>query len=436
MPNTDYDAAIREAFAVAPANVAILHTLEVTHPELTAARTKLDLLFIVDDTGSMSGLIGNVKDSIADLVGALVPVFPNGIRYSLISFKDEGEGETVIQTGETFVDLETFETALDGLVASGGGDGPENGFGAVVMGCQDLDWRFAGDVGRAAVLFTDIVSHERGATREQAISALVAKGVIFSYLGPSGDGEPYYEYVGAGGDYIYIDPYGYYTAEQAEEYADPAGQWNFIILEGETYGYFEYVGEGGAYTVDYYEEVAPGSGDYDLAVEMGYAPLAAATGGLEVESETFLEDLIEAITLSSHSDGQSLYIVQDRVGNTFTLEDDTTHFFEPVGFRFTLPAAGENGLQELNLSIDNTDRRITDFINLVKGTNVAVVVKYRPYLSTDLTVPRMNPPLTLFLRDVSIDALEMSAKATFADILNRKFPSELYTRERFPSLGD
>jgi hypothetical protein len=43
-------------------------------------------------------------------------------------------------------------------------------------------------------------------------------------------------------------------------------------------------------------------------------------------------------------------------------------------------------------------------------------------------------PLVLFLSDVSVGIVDVSAKASFADILNCKFPNQYYTNARFPSI--
>ena len=146
--------------------------------------------------------------------------------------------------------------------------------------------------------------------------------------------------------------------------------------------------------------------------------------------------VIETLELTHPSVGGSLYMVQDRVPLTLTLETGKSVEFEPVPFRFTLPSAGENGRQELRLAIDNIDRRVSDFVNQAKDYPEPVKVIYRPYLSNDFTKPQMNPPLSLSLQQISMTVVEVSGRATFADILNKKFPSELYTRRRFPSLGD
>ena len=146
--------------------------------------------------------------------------------------------------------------------------------------------------------------------------------------------------------------------------------------------------------------------------------------------------ILDTLQISHPALAEDLFLVQDLVANDFTLEDLSVETFEPVGFRFTLPATGDRALQELALEIDNTDLRITDFINTIKNQPGETKVRYRPYLSTDLTSPQMDPPLLLFLKNISINESSIQGRATFADIINRKFPNQLYTRARFPSLGN
>lgn len=147
-------------------------------------------------------------------------------------------------------------------------------------------------------------------------------------------------------------------------------------------------------------------------------------------SDIFILDTLEI----QHPDVDNLYLVRDRKNWMLTLENSTIHEFVACGFRFQLPAAGENGLQELSLAVDNIDRIASDYIQSVVESNDPIQVIFRPYLNNDTTQPQMNPPLRLFLTEVVVDAFEVSGRATFADILNRKFLSELYTRRRFPAL--
>lgn len=131
-----------------------------------------------------------------------------------------------------------------------------------------------------------------------------------------------------------------------------------------------------------------------------------------------------------------VYLVQSRRGITALLEDGVTYAdFEPVGFQFTLPPSNEEGFRSLNISIDNVGRRVIDFLETAMAHSVPVEVLYRPYLSDNLDAPQMIPPLVLYLKDVQVTAQQVVGRATFMDIVNLKFPSQLYSRDRFPALG-
>jgi len=141
-------------------------------------------------------------------------------------------------------------------------------------------------------------------------------------------------------------------------------------------------------------------------------------------------------TLEVRQEGQDpIYLVQARRSIVATDENGAEHTFEPVGFQFSLPPSNEEGFQSLNIAIDNVGRRVTDFITTALGVAQPIKVIYRPYVSDDLTEPQMDPPLVLFLKDVRITAVQVTGRATFMDVVNKKFPAELYTRTRFPSLG-
>lgn len=139
----------------------------------------------------------------------------------------------------------------------------------------------------------------------------------------------------------------------------------------------------------------------------------------------------------SHPDvAEDIFLVQDRTDKTCTLETAEEELFTACAFRFSLPTTGEDGLQELSIAIDNVNRVVSDYLDQVKDSNDPVAITYRPYLSTDLTTPQMDPPLVLYLRDVNVNVFEVTGKATFADILNKRFLTDLYTRQRFPSLAN
>lgn len=130
----------------------------------------------------------------------------------------------------------------------------------------------------------------------------------------------------------------------------------------------------------------------------------------------------------------TVYLVQAQQPLVATDETNTQVTYIPSGFAFSLPPSNEDGFQSLTIAIDNVNQEAMDFIKLATGNKVPVEVLYRPYLASDLTKPQMIPPLLLYLTDVSVDTTTVTGTCTFMDVVNKKFPSELYTRTRFPTL--
>ncbi len=145
--------------------------------------------------------------------------------------------------------------------------------------------------------------------------------------------------------------------------------------------------------------------------------------------------ILETLEIRQEGVQDPVFIVQSRRAIVAADENGEWHTFEPVPFQFVLPPASEEGFRSLNLAIDNVGRRIHDFVEAAKAEPVPVMVLYRPYLSDDLTQPQMSPPLTLILKDLQLSDFQVVGRATFMDLVNKKFPAEIYTRERFPALG-
>lgn len=146
--------------------------------------------------------------------------------------------------------------------------------------------------------------------------------------------------------------------------------------------------------------------------------------------------VLDTLQLSHPSLTQSVFMVADKVAHTFTLETGVATLFSPIPFQLILPAANANGFQALTVAIGNIDRSITDFFEDFVGSTEPLETIYRPYLSDEPTVPQLVPPLKLFLSDVKIDVFQVSGRATFVNASNANTNTELYTRARFPSLGN
>lgn len=143
---------------------------------------------------------------------------------------------------------------------------------------------------------------------------------------------------------------------------------------------------------------------------------------------------IHTIELRHVSMSEPLYLAQGFFHRRLKLEDGQFKTFRACAFDFTLPATDEGGLQELSLVMDNANNRVSDFCEQAMVFPAPVEIYYRPYLSTDLETPQMNPPMRLFLLNVKVSEAQVSGRATPVDFLNLKFPTEKYDSSRFPAL--
>lgn len=111
-------------------------------PSLNGECGEVDLVFIVDDTGSMGDVIDNVKDSLLDIADVADDADSDGeARLGLVTFKDSVEVDFPLSTSRS--------DAIDGinaLVASGGAGAPEASNEAKNTVVNSLDER-AGQTG-------------------------------------------------------------------------------------------------------------------------------------------------------------------------------------------------------------------------------------------------------------------------------------------------
>lgn len=143
---------------------------------------------------------------------------------------------------------------------------------------------------------------------------------------------------------------------------------------------------------------------------------------------------IHTIELRSAYLSEPLFLVQGFFHREMRLETGQLVTFRACAFDFKLPSTDDGGLQEMSIVIDNTNNRVSDFCRAAATFPSPVEIHFRPYLSTDLETPMMDPPLRLFLLDISISEAQVSGRADPVDFLNLKFPVELYTSNRFPEL--
>lgn len=122
-------------------------------------RGELDLVFLVDETGSMGSYIAQVRKHLLDLVTELkASPLCRMLRLGIVSYRDHPPQDHTYASKVIPLtdDIEKIRREVERLTASGGGDGPES----VTDGLYDLvrlDWRPS--AARAVVWFGDAPPH-------------------------------------------------------------------------------------------------------------------------------------------------------------------------------------------------------------------------------------------------------------------------------------
>src|SRR5678815_1902805 len=89
-------------------------------------KPKVEIVFVIDTTGSMGGLIDGAKRKIWAIANEVQKAQQKPeLRVGLVAFRDQGD-EYVTRASPLTTDLDKVYTTLMGLSADGGGDTPED----------------------------------------------------------------------------------------------------------------------------------------------------------------------------------------------------------------------------------------------------------------------------------------------------------------------
>lgn len=117
----------------------------------------LDILFVMDTTGSMGEEIARLKSTMEIIHANVSSLRPKpDVRFGLVLYKDRGD-EYITQTVPFTRSLEEFRAALEPVTADGGGDGPEDLESALDVAVREMDWTPKGL--RLAFVITDAEAH-------------------------------------------------------------------------------------------------------------------------------------------------------------------------------------------------------------------------------------------------------------------------------------
>lgn len=137
--------------------------------------------------------------------------------------------------------------------------------------------------------------------------------------------------------------------------------------------------------------------------------------------------------LGEDEDGQPIF------GHMLRLEDDAPADpgkvvrFIACGFDFALPDQHEGQLPTVSVGIDNVAYLITPQLDALIGVKASLQVTYREYLASDPNTPQFLLA-GLSMKSVRSNLTRLTGSASFADLINRSFPSQVYRAADYPGL--
>jgi hypothetical protein len=152
----------------------------------------VEVVFALDTTGSMSGLIQAAKEKIWSIATTLAQAQPAPeIRMGLVAYRDRGD-DYVTRVVDLSDDLDSMYATLMDFRADGGGDGPESVNQALYDAVHRISWSTQQQAYRVLFLVGDAPAHmdyQDDIKYPVTLAAAAEKGIVVNAVqcGESGD---------------------------------------------------------------------------------------------------------------------------------------------------------------------------------------------------------------------------------------------------------
>lgn len=185
-------------FVLAAATAVVAHatTLPTPHatpvgvadgvrPPIVAAKPRIEAVFVLDTTGSMSGLIEGAKQKIWTLASEMANARNQPeIRMGLVAYRDRGDAY-VTRRFDLSPDLDALSGELNALSTGGGGDGPESVNQALHEALHDMAWSEDPGVYRVVFLVGDAPPHmdyDQDVPYADTLAAAARRGIVVNTI--------------------------------------------------------------------------------------------------------------------------------------------------------------------------------------------------------------------------------------------------------------
>lgn len=174
-----------------------------------AQKPAVEVAFVLDTTGSMSGLIENAKRKIWSIATSIVDANPDAeVRMALVAYRDIGD-EYVTKKFDLTTDIQGLYAELLKFRAQGGGDWPESVNEALDVAVTKLNWSQEKHVRRIVFLVGDAppqMKYEQDRKYPEVLKDAKARGILVNAVqaGSARDTERFWREIAQLGDGKYI----------------------------------------------------------------------------------------------------------------------------------------------------------------------------------------------------------------------------------------
>lgn len=159
--------------------------------QLPAQQAEIEVVFVLDTTGSMGGLIAAAKEKIWSIASTMASAEPAPrIRMGLVAYRDRGD-DYVTRLTPLSSDIDQMYATLMDLQAHGGGDTPESVAAGLSRAVHDAGWSQRDGVYRVVFLVGDAPpQHYQDETSYEAVvRAAAARGIVVNAIRCGGSAE-------------------------------------------------------------------------------------------------------------------------------------------------------------------------------------------------------------------------------------------------------
>ncbi|MEM7249443.1 MAG: vWA domain-containing protein [Acidobacteriota bacterium] len=146
----------------------------------------LDVAFVLDTTGSMSGELAEAKERVVQVAETLAASRPDAtVRLGVVAYRDRGD-DYVTKLSPLTENVDETHDFLSTLTANGGGDTPEHVLAGLHVALTQLDWDEAEDVERRVFLIGDAppqLDYDDAVTTDEILEAARKRDVVIESIG-------------------------------------------------------------------------------------------------------------------------------------------------------------------------------------------------------------------------------------------------------------